>query len=131
MLKENWISKTGYNYQFNTNECEACGGHCCSGQSGYIYVDEVEIKKLVDFLGVDIQYFYKKYLIKNGYKFSLIEIQKEDHFNCVFFNEETKKCQVYDVRPNQCKTFPFWDYFKTNIKELQKECPAIKVNYEV
>ncbi|MFB1032365.1 MAG: YkgJ family cysteine cluster protein, partial [Aliarcobacter cryaerophilus] len=31
-----------------------------------------------------------------------------------------------DYRPTQCRTFPFWEYFKNNEKEVYKECPAIK-----
>ncbi|NLO17741.1 MAG: YkgJ family cysteine cluster protein, partial [Arcobacter butzleri] len=31
--------------------------------------------------------------------------------------------------PTQCRSFPFWDYFKDNITEVQKECPAIKILY--
>ena len=32
---------------------------------------------------------------------------------------------IYDARPNQCITFPFWDYYKTRLDELKQECPGI------
>lgn len=27
---------------------------------------------------------------------------------CVFLDPATKLCQVYEARPTQCRTFPFW-----------------------
>jgi len=117
------ITNKEYNYQFDSSACEACGGHCCSGESGYIYLNNDEIKRLVDFLQIDIVKFYKEYLIKVGYKFSLIEYKKDDVYNCIFFQDG--KCSVYDVRPNQCRTFPFWDYYKNNFQALKEECPGV------
>lgn len=32
---------------------------------------------------------------------------------------------IYEVRPTQCRTFPFWDYFKTRVDELKLECPGV------
>ena len=42
-----------------------------------------------------------------------------------FFDEIKKNCSVYEARPNQCKSFPFWDYFKDNYEELEKECIGV------
>ena len=50
----------------------------------------------------------------------------EDNYACTFFNLEKKQCSIYDVRPVQCRTFPFWEFFKENIEEVYAECPAIK-----
>jgi len=27
----------------------------------------------------------------------------------VFFDGKTRKCRVYQVRPRQCRTWPFWE----------------------
>ena len=50
----------------------------------------------------------------------------KDNYACVFFDLEKKCCSIYEARPTQCRTFPFWDYFKENKEEVFKECPAIK-----
>ena len=42
------------------------------------------------------------------------------------WDEGGKGLSIYDVRPNHCRTFPFWDYFKENEEEVYKECPAIR-----
>ena len=66
-------------------------------------------------------------LNKIGYKYSIKEVQlASNNFACYFFNLEKKQCSIYHARPMQCRTFPFWDYFKENEEEVYKECPAIR-----
>ena len=60
-----------YNFKFNPAECEACGGHCCTGESGYIYVTKDEIKAIAEVLNIDINELRVKYLFKKGYKYSI------------------------------------------------------------
>jgi len=117
------IKKEGFSFGFNPNACEECGGRCCKGESGYIWVNPLEMQKIANFLNISVDEFKKFYLIKVDYKFSIKEKPYEDGVACVFF--DNGRCAIYDVRPNQCKTFPFWDFFKTNVSEVKKECPGI------
>ena len=117
------IKKDGFKFGFNPSACEECGGKCCKGESGYIWTNPLEMQKIANFLNISVDEFKKFYLIKVDYKFSIKEKQYEDGYACVFFNDG--KCSIYEVRPNQCRTFPFWDFFKTNISEVKKECPGI------
>ena len=41
-----------------------------------------------------------------GVRKSLAEFENGD---CVFFDGETRKCTVYEDRPRQCRTWPFWE----------------------
>ncbi len=43
-----------------------------------------------------------------------------------FFDEKKLNCSIYEHRPKQCRTFPFWEYFKKNYNELEKECIGVK-----
>jgi len=122
---ENLIQEEGFNYKFNPTACEECEGNCCIGESGYIWVSFKEIENISKFLGIDKDIFINKFLIKVGYKFSIKERPYKNGFACIFFDEKKKKCSIYPVRPKQCKTFPFWDYFKNNLDELKKECPGV------
>jgi Fe-S-cluster containining protein len=120
------IRKEGFSFGFNPKACEECGGKCCIGESGYIWVTPIEMQKIANFLNIPLVEFKQKFLIKVGYKFSIKEkLLSKDNYACLFFDEKTNKCTIYDVRPTQCRTFPFWDFFKTNIKEVKKECPGI------
>ena len=119
------MNEKGYDYTFNPNACEECGGNCCTGESGYIYINNLEIENMAKFLELSISEFKEKYLFKNGYKYSLKELHVENSYDCVFFDREKNGCSVYPVRPTQCRTFPFWSYFKTHKEELKAECPGI------
>jgi len=120
------VKKEGFDFSFNPKACEECGGKCCIGESGYIWVTPLEIDKIANFLNLSSEEFKKNFLIKVGYKFSIKEKKLDkNNYACWFFDEKTSKCLIYEVRPNQCKTFPFWDFFKTNKEEVKKECPGI------
>ncbi|MEO1937036.1 MAG: YkgJ family cysteine cluster protein [Sulfurimonas sp.] len=119
------IKEEGYPYAFNTGACATCEGRCCTGESGYIFVTKAEIFKIAELLGMDVNEFGVKYLFKKGYKYSLKERKVDDSYECVFYDKEKNGCQIYEARPSQCKTFPFWDYFKTHVDELKAECPGI------
>ncbi|MDX4063948.1 YkgJ family cysteine cluster protein [Aliarcobacter skirrowii] len=122
----NLLKKDGYSFSFNPKACESCGGKCCTGDSGYIWINIVEIERLSKHLNLTIDEFSKKYLYKVRYKYSLKEIELEPNvYSCCFFDNTNKMCSIYEFRPNQCRTFPFWDYFKTNKEELKKECIGI------
>ena len=121
----NLIKKDNYNYQFNPSACATCQGRCCTGESGYIYVTKTEIENIANFLDLSVEDFIKDYLFKKGYKYSIKEFKFGESYECVFYNRELNGCNIYDVRPKQCKTFPFWDYFKTRVDDVKKECPGI------
>ena len=119
------IKKDGFVFSFNPLACEECGGKCCVGESGYIWVNPLEIEKIANFLKISVEDFKNTFLMKVGYKYSIIEKKFEDGFACIFFDTKNKNCSIYDVRPTQCRTFPFWDFFKNNVNEVKRECPGI------
>ena len=119
------IEKEDYNYKFDVSACSTCQGRCCTGESGYIYVTKVEIQNISSLLGLEIKDFMQQYLFKKGYKYSLKERMFGDSHECIFYNRESNGCGVYEARPLQCRTFPFWDYYKTRVDELKLECPGV------
>lgn len=92
-------------------ECTGCG-QCCTGSPGYIWVDEEEIEQIADHLNLSVQEFAKRYLRRVKGHFSLLELPHT--FDCIFLKD--KKCQIYSVRPTQCRTFPWWP---RNLKSAQ------------
>lgn len=120
------VTNKDYNYKFTPSACASCGGACCIGESGYIWIKYPEIVKMAEFLELTIEEFATMYLKKVKHRYSLIEKKlDEDNYACIFFDNEIKQCTVYLVRPLQCRTFPFWETFKGDITELKKECPGI------
>lgn len=121
----NIIKKEDYPYAFDSSACATCEGRCCTGESGYIYVTKAEIFAIAEVLEMDVNEFALKYLFKKGYKYSIRENKIDDSYECVFYDRKTNGCKIYNARPNQCKTFPFWEYYKTRVDELKLECPGI------
>lgn len=120
------IEHKDYPYKFDENKCASCEGNCCIGESGYIWITKDECEKLANHLNITLDELGMNYLLKVGYKYSIKEKQiSPNNYACIFFDLEKKQCSVYEARPNQCKTFPFWEYFKNNINEVKEECPAI------
>lgn len=121
----NLITKNGFSYKFNPEACASCEAKCCTGESGYIYVNSDEIKSISSFLYMDENEFMEKFLYKVGFKYSIKERKIGDNYECAFYSKEKNQCSIYSVRPKQCITFPFWDYFKNNIEELKQECIGV------
>jgi uncharacterized protein len=84
--------------------CTGCGD-CCTGAPGYVWVNKAEIEALAAALRITPEEFQRRYVRMVGIRKSLIEFANGD---CVFFHGESRTCQVYDARPRQCRTWPFW-----------------------
>jgi Fe-S-cluster containining protein len=99
--------------------CTACGD-CCTGSEGYVWVNKLEIAALAEAVGEkDIDAFERLYVRKVGVRKSLKEFPNGD---CVFFDSEARTCQVYAVRPRQCRTWPFWDSNLRTRQAWQETC---------
>ena len=119
------LTQEGYAYAFESSKCEECGGKCCTGESGNIFVNRDEIEAIAAHLDLDIELFVRDYLRKVGYKYSIKELLRQDSYECLFFDDKAKMCTIYEVRPKQCRTFPFWEYYKQRISELKQECIGV------
>lgn len=124
-MKKNILCHEGFDYCFDESACKACKGKCCVGESGYIFLSLAEVKALAKAFGQDVDDFGVKYLRKVGYKFSLLEVPVKGGFACILFDNDTKTCKAYQHRPKQCRTFPFWEYYKSHKEEIIKECPGV------
>jgi len=85
-------------------QCAGCGA-CCTGTPGYVWVNKAEIIALAAALGTDVERFQRKYVRLVGVRKSLVELPGGE---CVFFDQQVHQCKVYQVRPRQCRTWPFW-----------------------
>lgn len=121
------IKKDGFNFAFAPSACDTCAGNCCIGESGYIWINKTEMLTLSQHLKIDLDELKEEYLRKVSYKYSIKEKKLgTNNFACTFFDLQKRQCSIYEARPVQCRTFPFWDYFKNNEQEVFDECPAIK-----
>lgn len=85
-------------------ECSQCG-HCCTGEPGYVWVNDEEVAAIAQAIGEPIDEFLAMRTRKAKGQRTLREKANGD---CVFWDTR-KGCTVYAVRPRQCRTWPFWE----------------------
>lgn len=84
--------------------CTRCG-HCCTGAPGYVWVNAEEITAIARHRGESVQETTELYTRPARSGRSLREKANGD---CVFYDRE-QGCTIYQVRPRQCRTWPFWE----------------------
>ena len=92
--------------------CTRCG-NCCTGESGYVWINKKEIQEVSEYLGIPQESFLTRHVRQVGVALSLVEKPNGD---CTFYDRQGKGCKIYPVRPRQCRTWPFWD---SNLKSEQ------------
>src|SRR3954454_9867963 len=97
--------------------CQQCG-NCCTGGPGYVWVSDVELLRLAEFLKLTPREVLQKYCRRIDGKISLKEVRREGLYDCIFLTEikpeqtsadraagavvQTRRgCSVYPVRPLQ------------------------------
>ena len=104
-------------------ECSQCGD-CCTGAEGYVWVNQAEIDAMSARMHMTSEVFEKQFVRRIGVRRSLTERPGGD---CVLLDAKTRCCTVYEDRPRQCRTWPFWD---SNLKsasswdEAAASCPG-------
>jgi Fe-S-cluster containining protein len=121
------ITRDGFKFGFSPKACQSCIGYCCVGSAGYIWVSDREIEEITDFLGMAMDDFTQDYLRRVGNRFCLKELAISSSHHCVFFDDQSKGCSIYEARPSQCRDFPFWNRFKVHVEEAVKECPGVVI----
>ncbi len=61
---------------------------------------------LAEKVGLSPEEFEQRYVRSVGVRKSLAEYENGD---CVFFDGKSRRCTVYEARPRQCRTWPFWE----------------------
>lgn len=84
-------------------QCTGCG-KCCSGGPGAVWVNKEEIQAIARRLNLSIEEFRRRYVHRLFGRDSLKDGASGRH--CIFLNNN--KCSIYEVRPTQCQTYPWW-----------------------
>jgi uncharacterized protein len=103
--------------------CQRCGA-CCSGAPGYVWLEPAEVAAIAAALGLGAAGFLVRYTrqVDGG-----LSLREEPDGRCVFF-ESGSGCRVYQVRPRQCRTWPFWARIVASPAAWEREaadCPGM------
>lgn len=118
------IDPSTFPFYFDPAACQACRGECCRW-GGYVWVTEDDIQAMADVMKMDLEAFANQY-VKAAYgRLSLQERLREGEYHCCLFDPFNNHCLVYSARPEQCRTFPFWDQYRKDYQLLLEICPGI------
>ena len=122
------IQRYGFDFSFNPYACKECPGKCCSGESGNIWVTQYEMRLISSFLRINLIDCIQKYFTTHNNRITNKERLTESGYECIFLKGSQKNCSIYEVRPSQCREYPFWDYFRKHKELIINECPGITEN---
>ncbi len=106
--------------------CTECG-RCCTGEPGYVWINQEEIEEMAEFLQISVKEFVQLYTREVDGELALKEYPRT--FECIFLRDG--KCRVYKARPKQCRTFPFWPENVESEKAWEKAAKRCEgINHE-
>lgn len=105
-------------------QCQG-SGRCCVSHGGYgnVYLTKEDRQRLSQHLGVSQGTFTRTHCEQ---KHEIWKLKDRADKACVFLQD--KKCSVYEARPTQCRTWPFWPEVlepKRWNKEVASFCPGV------
>jgi uncharacterized protein len=111
--------------------CSLCG-NCCTGPEGYVLYTDAEGRAIAARLEIDYEEFVRDFTKETFLGRSLKEKATAFGQDCVFLDREKipgkAVCGIYEDRPAQCRTWPFW---KSVVRSPQtwaqsgRSCPGI------
>ncbi len=105
-------------------ECQGSGKCCVSrGEYGYVYLTLKDRQAMAKYFKIETRAFTKKYCEKDSSGlWKIADFTKA----CRFLKD--KQCGIYEARPTQCRTWPFWPEVmnaRSWNKEVAAYCPGV------
>lgn len=112
-------------------QCTLCG-NCCTGPEGYVLYTPDEGRAIAARLGIPFEDFVRDYTKDTSLGKSIKERPTAHGLDCIFLDRSTipgkAVCGIYQDRPAQCRTWPFW---KSVVKsphtwqQAGRNCPGL------
>ena len=106
-------------------ECLRCSV-CCRREPGLVLLSRGDLHRLMNHLGLDFKAFYAKYCRSVPYGGgTAVCLRETEEYDCIFWENG---CSMYEARPVQCRTYPFWPGVvdsRTDWTREGRRCPGI------
>ena len=107
-------------------ECQRCSS-CCRHDPGYVFLTKSDLTSIAEEKKLSEEMFLEKYcrVVDLG-AFKRISLMEKSNYDCIFWSEGG--CEVYNARPVQCRTYPFWIHYledEEDWKNLASSCPGV------
>ncbi len=107
-------------------DCTRCS-KCCRHTPGYVFLSEADIGPLVAALETSRQDFLLTYCRRVPFgPVQRLSLKEKPNVDCVFWGEGG--CTVYEARPLQCRSFPFWGSCLSSPEAWEdqaRQCPGM------
>jgi Fe-S-cluster containining protein len=107
-------------------ECTRCS-KCCRFTPGFVFLSNKDLGRIARTLKTSVSDVQDRFcrVVKIGEirKLSLVE---KSNLDCIFW--ENDKCTIYEGRPLQCRSYPFWSsnlYSQSAWDNAARSCPGI------
>ena len=86
--------------------CRRCGA-CCRYDPGFVFLSKNDVERLCEALSLEEAEFVRRYcrVVRIDGK-ERLSLKEERDYDCIFWKDGG--CRVYEARPFQCRSFPFW-----------------------
>ena len=104
-------------------ECLPGCTECCCATGGGVWVSKADVERMAMSMLMPVKDFIALYIKCDGGR---MHIPTRYGSRCPFL-QEGKGCSIYEARPTQCRTFPFWpEYVQSEAgwKEAMARCPG-------
>lgn len=104
--------------------CVGCG-RCCGVEPGAVWFTPDECSVMACALGLGTAEFESLYVWR---RYGRPSLREKPNYDCIFLERDPVRCGIYDARPAQCRTFPFWpDVLKSKLSwdRYSLTCPGM------
>jgi len=106
-------------------KCQNCG-YCCRFEPGFVFLQEEDLDRLCSYFKLSKNAFIDQYCREvYGPDGVILSLKEKKNHDCEFWD---LGCTIYEARPSQCRTYPFWHSVmqsEESWKDESKYCPGI------
>ena len=106
--------------------CQPDCGRCCDEPGGIVYLSRTDAQRLADHAGLSVQEYLRRDCTTTLDGRYVLRSNQSDGI-CIYLDEK-KQCTIYEVRPQQCKAFPWWAEnlrSKRSWNNVKATCPGL------
>ncbi|RJU91676.1 MAG: YkgJ family cysteine cluster protein [Candidatus Poseidoniales archaeon] len=106
--------------------CQSQCGRCCDEPGGIVYLSPDDARRIADHEGLEVPEWLNRDA-RTTYDGRYVLKSRESDGVCIHL-DENKQCDIYSVRPQQCKAFPWWGENladKRSWSQTKERCPGI------
>ena len=106
--------------------CTRCS-RCCRHTPGYVFLSARDLARIARRLGITVAESRRRFcrVVDMG-GFRRLSLREKPNLDCILW--EDGGCSVYEARPLQCRSFPFWSANLASHgswEEVARSCPGI------